>query len=665
MKQRLLLLFALFFLIINVSFGQSAKDYRKLHYLSEEEMTMPLNTQRDFVPTDPPEGVIRNVAEYDPMQGVLVRYPFGIPLELIREMASYTTVVTIVASASEQQTVTTQYENNNVNIENCEFLIAQSDSYWVRDFGPWYVFDGNNQPGIVDFPYNRPRPNDNNIPAAMAEYLDIDLYGMNLISTGGNYMCTGMGIAASTDLVWEENPSLSHDEVDGFVNDYLGNPIYDVTADPLGDYIKHIDCWGKYLSPGKILLGQVPESDPRYQDFEDVADFFASQNSSYGKPWEVYRVYTPGTYPNTPYSNALILNQKIFVPQTGSQWDDEAITSWEEAMPGYEVIGIYSDGWENTDALHCRTKGIADLGMLYINHMPTLGTVQYHPDYEITADIIACSGADIYSDSVLIYYKINSGNYISTTMTYQSGDTYTGTVTDVMPNDTISYYIYAADNSGRQSKQPYIGASDPFVFRNIYFPSAEITFNPDSVNFMNEEQMMSGIPLDIINLGENKATINSITEYGDLFMWYVDTMPLLPYELGGYDTLKLLVKCDIPIDKTGYIVVDTMYVETNLDVYKERIMIDSDLISGLTNKPVKTVSVYPIPAKNIVNFNVAADKALVQIFDITGQLVYNNNMASADGVISVNIESLSETGTYFYRISLEDNTYSGKFITVK
>ncbi len=665
MKHRLILVFVLSLILSITVSGQSKKDYRKLHYLSEEEMSMPLNTQRDFVPTDPPAGIIRNVAEFDQMQGVLIRYPFGIPMELIREMADYTTVVTIVASGSQQQAVTTQYQNNNVNIENCEFLIAQTDSYWVRDYGPWYVFDGDNQPGIVDFPYNRPRPNDNNIPAAMADYLDIDLYGMNLISTGGNYMCSGMGIAASTDLVWEENPTLTHDEVAAYVNDYLGNSVYEVTMDPLGDYIKHIDCWGKFLSPGKVIIGQVPETDNRYEDFEYIADYFASQTSSYGKPWDVYRVFTPGTAPNTPYSNALILNQKVFVPQTGSQWDDEALVSWQEAMPGYEIIGIYSNNWENTDALHCRTKGIADLGMLYIDHMPTIGTVPYHPDYEISADITACSGATIYSDSVLIYYKINAGDFAVANMTNISGNTYSGTISDVMPGDTVSYYIYAADNSGRQSKQPYIGQADPFVFKNFYFPYTELDFNPDSVLFLDYEQMEVGIHLDIINLTENRATINSLTEFGEVFAWYVDSMPELPYELYGFDTLKLLVKCDIPVDFLGDIIVDTMFVETNLGMYKERIMIDSDLLSVNITKAFNPVTVYPNPAKDMVNFSIDTESANIKIFDINGQVIMSNNFASADGVITINLQSVSKTGTYFYRVTTDQGIYNGKFIIIE
>ena len=34
--------------------------------------------------TDPPPAPVRNVAEYEPMQGVLIRYPLGISLSLIK-----------------------------------------------------------------------------------------------------------------------------------------------------------------------------------------------------------------------------------------------------------------------------------------------------------------------------------------------------------------------------------------------------------------------------------------------------------------------------------------------------------------------------------------------------------------------------------------------------
>ncbi len=326
MKIKYLLTILSFVLITISPFAQEvARDWRKLHYLSEEEMNTPLRHPLTFEETDPPVGPIRNVAEFDQMQAVLVRYPFGIPISLVKEIADDLEVITIVANESQELSVLTQYDNNGVNLDNCSFLHAPSDSYWVRDYGPWFVFDGNNQPGVMNFPYNRPRPNDNDIPIRVAEMLDIDLYGMNLIHTGGNYMTDGLGISSSTDLIWEENEDLTKEGIDSIVMRYLAIEEYEVRPDPLDDYIKHIDTWGKFLTPGKVLIGQVPESDYRYDDFEAAANFFAATISGYGKPYEVFRVYTPGGSPSTPYTNSLIVNNKVFVPITGSQFDEDAL----------------------------------------------------------------------------------------------------------------------------------------------------------------------------------------------------------------------------------------------------------------------------------------------------------------------------------------------------
>ena len=155
-------------------------DYRKLHYLSEEEMYMEFDASRDFYVTDPPPGPVRNVAEFEQMQSVLIRYPLSIPVGLVKEMAEDCRVLTIVANSSQQQTALNYYQNNGVNTANCDFLIAPTDSQWTRDYGPWFVFDGDRQPGIVNFPYNRPRPNDNDIPLKVADYLDIAKYGMKI-----------------------------------------------------------------------------------------------------------------------------------------------------------------------------------------------------------------------------------------------------------------------------------------------------------------------------------------------------------------------------------------------------------------------------------------------------------------------------------------------------
>lgn len=642
-------------------------DYKKWHYLSEEEMLLPLNTARDFIETDPPTGDVRNVAEFDQMQAVIVRYPFGIPISLVKEMAEDIEVVTLVGSASQQQTVENQYSAAGVNLDNTSFLITPTDSYWVRDYGPWFVFDGDRNPGIVDFPYNRPRPNDNNVPAAVANMLGIDLYGMNVYHTGGNYMTTGMGQSASTDLVYDENPQLTEVQIADKFRDYFNVDPYYVTEDPLDDYIKHIDCWSKFLSPGKILVAEVPETDYRYEDYEAVANYFATKISSYGKPYEVYRVFAPGTYPNTPYTNSLILNKKVLVPLTGSEWDDEAIASYEEAMPGYEIVGISYNGWLNTDALHCRTKGIADLGMLYINHMPLLGDVEFQDNYEINAEIYSCSGQDLYTDSVFVYYSINGDEYQQIDMTSSGDDQYTATISGVLPGDEVDYYIYAADLSGRRATKPFIGEPDPFEF-NILSDDYNLFLNPDTLLFLSTDDMIMGKMLNITNVSNSDVTITDIQEYGNNG-WYVEEMPQLPYvvEVGG--SLDINVLWNLPVEMLGTLQSDTMYITTTDEIYKQLLMIDSDLLSSQKDNYENNFTVFPNPFNENIKFRFMSpgnEDVILEIFDISGKHILHYDGKSNRGLNTINLNEITDIGsklakgTYLYKLSTGNNVNTGK-----
>ncbi|HIH00019.1 MAG TPA: agmatine deiminase family protein, partial [Thermoplasmata archaeon] len=188
---------------------------------------------------------IRQPGEFEPMQGVLIRYPFGISYNVIKEMAEDVNVVTIVASVSEKNTVQSQYQSQGVDISHCTYLIAPTDTYWTRDYGPWFIINEENVQGIVDFTYNRPRPNDDQIPTKYASNQSIPVYNMPLVTAGGNYMTDGQGIAISTTLVWEENTGYTHEQINQMVNQYLGIDTYHVVPDVNGEYIKHIDCWGK------------------------------------------------------------------------------------------------------------------------------------------------------------------------------------------------------------------------------------------------------------------------------------------------------------------------------------------------------------------------------------------------------------------------------------
>ncbi|MEN8226422.1 MAG: agmatine deiminase family protein, partial [Bacteroidota bacterium] len=626
MKKISLIVIGLLYISLSFLQAQEVPKWKKMHYLSEAEMYLPHDNAKNFTPTDPPEHPVRMVAEFENMQSVLVRYPFGIPTSLIVEMSQDCGVTTIVASQSQQNTVTNIYQGNGANMDNIDFIQAPTDSYWTRDYGPWFVIDGNGDFGVCDFPYNRPRPADDEIPVEVANYLGINLFGMPLEHTGGNWMCTGETQGASTDLVWEENLSMSHQEIQDMVTDYLGIDQYHVLPDPLGEYIKHIDCWGKFLGVNKVLIGSVAENDPRYDDFEFVADYFAGTISDWGVPYEVHRVFTPGNYPNTPYTNSLILNEKVFVPITGSTHDGDALAAYEDAMPGYEIIGIMYNGWENTDALHCRTKGIADIGLLYIDHTPLLGNVQMQDEYNITASITPYSGTSLTADSLLVYYQVDGGPFEPVLMSQQIGSLYTGTIPFQDEGSVVGYYIHAADDSGQSMNHPYIGAPDPHEF-NVMQLLPGLHVNPDTLLFTTFTQAFEGLEVMIYPADGEDVIIDHINmESYDPFAWWAEPAMTFPYLLPADDSLMLTIRIDIPTDQSLGFVQDTMLIECEAGNHEVFIIVDEDIISSVSEKSSAPLisNLYPNPFDNKINFLISMPEkisATAYILDLRGNMI--------------------------------------------
>ncbi|HLP61995.1 MAG TPA: agmatine deiminase family protein [Candidatus Deferrimicrobium sp.] len=553
-KAKQLLIIALFSLALCLS-ASPVFGKQLTHKMSDEERAlMPdyLNSRAQLLAvTPPPLAPVRGIAEYEPMEAVLIAYPLGIPVSVVAEMSENVMVTTIVAGSTQENQARSAYTSGGVNMSNCNFLYAPHDSYWTRDYGPWFATDGNGVISVIDTIYNRPRPNDDAIPSAVASFLGLDFYQMDLIHAGGNYMTDGLGISVSTDLVWDENPSKTHTQINQIMLDYHGINTYHVTTDPLGDYIKHVDCWGKYLDVDKILITRVPTSDSRYSNYEAMATYFANQTTAYGNKYQVYRVYSSN---GEPYTNSLILNKKVLVPIMGTSNDSAAISSYQTAMPGYEILG-FTGSWESTDALHCRAMGIANRDLLYISHLPLLGEKPQQSQYTISADIIPYSGGTVDASSVKIYYRVNNGSYSIVSMTHTTGNTYVGYIPGQSQGSEIGYYIHASDTTGQTNEHPLIGSPDPHEFVVASAPQIPVA------NFSaNITTVTVGGSVQFTDLSTNTPTSWSWTFTGGTPATSTIQNPSVTYNTAGTYTVSLTATNSAGSDtetKTGYITVVT------------------------------------------------------------------------------------------------------------
>ncbi len=438
-------------------------------------------TRADEVLETPPLGPVRQPAEFEPMMGVLVEPLFGnevrLPVEFIGDVAEDVKVF-VSYKKDEEEMIRTRdwYSQHGVNLDNCVFCKTTGLNGQPRDGAPWFVFDGNGEAALVS--YQRPHASalDRDPTYGLGQGYPVHRSGLHI--WGGNYMTDGQGIAVSTDGMYQRN-SDRLSEIPERMWDYLGVHTYHIIPDAYraspGGSMEHVDCFAKLLAPDTVMALEYPPTDPDYQNLEETADYFRRQVSCYGTPYRVVRIFAPY---EMPYANCLILNRKVYIPINGTEWDTAALASYEAAMPGYQVIGVPWT-WRASDALHCRTMGIPDEQMLYIEHAPVLDRPSESEGFPIGARIIAYSRTGFVEGTPAVLWRAlpDSNEPESETeipapwnivpMIHQPelGDhQYLAHIPTQPVGTMIQYYLQAQDASGRNETHPYIGEAQAHTF---------------------------------------------------------------------------------------------------------------------------------------------------------------------------------------------------------
>lgn len=395
---------------------------------------------------------VEAIAEFAPMGGVLISYPgtvapkanekqlppsgprmFGIPDELIVRMQQADTQnpVHIFIFCNDDSVKEEVISNLSecatkmklaFNPELIVFIPWDTDTYWTRDYGPWWIKNkktgyygiakhiytslGGGSVGLVEGAEDVDpmigsgifRPNDDYGAVRFSDFLNAPIRKWNnakwqkkenepkidvhnwfftgLLDVGGNYMVNGEGTIASSYLVATQNelpvekqsriqkPTPKNIEkrmkyILDQLNLFMGINKYHVLTDPTGTYIGHIDCWGKYLSHDQVLIAQSQDKKIN-KAFDDIAQAFEDEN------YKVYRVMCQDVYipiADTPattaaYTNSLILNDYVYVPLAGKGYE-----SFDKA-----AIKVYKKALPNHNII----------GIIGKKETPWLGTDAMH-----------------------------------------------------------------------------------------------------------------------------------------------------------------------------------------------------------------------------------------------------------------------------------------------
>jgi agmatine/peptidylarginine deiminase len=430
---------------------------------------------------------IRTAAEWEEIQALTISWQgyTGILKQIVAAAVNECEVIIL----SENPGSTQSFLLNNdwggpVDLTNVTILSTPLNSIWIRDFGANTVY-GNEVDDLylVDWIYNRPRPDDDVSPEAVANYLGLDLYSTtaapnDLMNTGGNFMSDGFGQGFCSELVIEENqggntgwgtqyPNQTEAEIDGIMNSFMGIDTYVKMPMLPFDGIHHIDMHMKLLDEETLLVSEYPEGvadGPQIEaNLQYVLDNFTTK---WGTPYKVIRIPAPpqqsnGLYPDQggwycTYTNSVFVNNTVLVPTYYEQYDTTALRIYEEALPGYNIVPIDCDNSGQaiisaSGAIHCITQSVGVEDPLLISYQQLPNTNDTQNAYTLEAYINHRSGV---SSATLHYRTVDGGAYTPVAMTDIGGNNWTANIPAQPFGTTVQYYVEAVSVSGKVQTRP-------------------------------------------------------------------------------------------------------------------------------------------------------------------------------------------------------------------
>lgn len=455
-----------------------------------------------YSPSDRP----RMAAEWEPALGTLIAWPLSIPYKLVIELARDNKLYVLISDRKAQKDAITWFTKWGITPDKVRFIGAPQgeDVSWTRDWGPHAVFAPTGTMKLADGRYLYSTPvtglqcddtlehifldqqnkviltqTDDRIPEFISNALNLEMLNLPFAFTGGNVISDGQRTGFSTCALTNENrfTGITDEKFFHDVRLLLGIENYHIISNFEEKGIQHIDCYMKLLDEERILVMRPPADHPAYEQYEGIITHELSHlKNAYGRPYQILRMDTDRYDEDqlAAYTNALILNQVIYVPLFGIPQDKIALQQWSEAMPGYMIKGfefvlndepvlspqvfeLYKNiGWKSVDALHCRTRAIWDPEMIYmsVDRVPSLVPMDTEK-IPVTVLLKDYSGKGFIPESLILSWRIKGEKEWKNETLVKSvlEDQYVVS----LPGGNlkgIEYYVAAESYSGRKETMP-------------------------------------------------------------------------------------------------------------------------------------------------------------------------------------------------------------------
>ena len=297
-------------------------------------------------------------------------------LFFVEALADVVRVKLIVPNATYKEVLSKRLSITEDNIFKVDFIIAETNDAWIRDYGPDFILDKfRKKKVILNWEYNSwgekypPFHLDNNIPLKIGELLDLEVVSHNMVLEGGSFDVNGCGDLLTTRsclLNPNRNPKMDIMTIEEQLKKNFGvQKVHWLEEGIKGDDTDgHIDDIVRFVNETTITYVYTDDKEhPDYEVLQKIDEQLHQLVLSSGVKPTLIKLPVPeilffeDEILPCSYANFLITNKKVLVPTFNCLQDNEAISTLQELFKEHKVIGIPSKhiiiGLGN---LHCLSK---------------------------------------------------------------------------------------------------------------------------------------------------------------------------------------------------------------------------------------------------------------------------------------------------------------------
>ena len=281
-----------------------------------------------------------------------------------------------VPSAVVHRRVRIRLKETSVDLSRVNLHTVDFSDVWIRDYGPTFVMNRSlKRMAMVRWNFNAwggkydDQVRDGKIPDIMNRWLNIPQFVPHIILEGGSIDVNGRGTVLTTRsclLNLNRNPSLSADEIEEILREYLGVvKVIWLNDGIVGDDTDgHIDDIARFVSPSTVVCAYEEDpADANYPALQENYEILLRSTDQDNSPLTVVKLPMPAKvchdderYPAS-YTNFYIGNTVVIVPVFGDPNDDVALEIIRSLFSDRNVIGINArEMVEGFGTFHCGTQ---------------------------------------------------------------------------------------------------------------------------------------------------------------------------------------------------------------------------------------------------------------------------------------------------------------------